>query len=91
MKMRTKWKDAPTSYKIVTIISILASLSVAVLAVLQMFDVWEQAINVYMPLMGVTMLCQSYMQWNNSRKVAYFSIGTAAFIFICSIVVFFVK
>ena len=91
MKMRTKWKDAPTSYKIVTIISILASLSVVVLAVLQMFDVWEQAINVYMPLMGVTMLCQSYMQWNNNRKVAYFSIGTAAFIFICSIVVFFVK
>ena len=91
MKMRTKWKDAPTSYKIVTIISILASLSVVVLAVLQMFDVWEQAINVYMPLMGVTMLCQSYVQWNNSRKVAYFSIGTAAFIFICAIIVFFVK
>jgi len=44
-----------------------------------------------MPLMGVTMLCQSYMQWNNSRKVAYFSIGTAAFIFICSVVVFFFK
>ena len=48
-------------------------------------------LNVFMPLMGVTMLCQAYMQWNTSRKVDYFSIGTAAFIFVCSIVVFFVK
>ena len=89
--MKTNWKNAPLLQKVVTIISVLASLSVVVLAVLQMFNVWDQAINVFMPLMGVTMLCQSYMQWNNSRKVAYFSIGTAVFIFICAIIVFFVK
>ena len=77
---KTKWKDTPLLHKVVTIISVLASLSVVVLAVLQMFDIWDQAINVFMPLMGITMLCQAYMQWNNSRKVAYFSIGTAAFI-----------
>ena len=88
---KTNWKNAPLLQKVVTIISILASLSVVVLAVLQIFNVWDQAINVFMPLMGITMLCQSYMQWNNSRKVAYFSIGTAAFIFICAIIVFFVK
>ena len=88
---KTNWKDTSLLYKVVTIIAVLASLSVVVLAVLQMFDVWDQAINVFMPLMGVTMLCQSYMQWNNSRKVAYFSIVTAVFIFICSIIVFFVK
>ena len=88
---KTKWKDTSLLHKVVTIISVLASLSVVVLAVLQMFDIWDQAINVFMPLMGVTMLCQAYMQWNNSRKVAYFSVGTAVFIFICSIIVFFVK
>ena len=88
---KIKWKDAPLLHKVVTIISVLASLSVVVLAVLQMFDIWDQAINVFMPLMGITMLCQAYMQWNNSRKVAYFSIGTAVFIFICAIIVFFVK
>ena len=89
--MKTNWKNAPLLLKVVTIISVLASLSAVVLAVLQIFDVWDQAINVFMPLMGETMLCQSYMQWNNSRKVAYFSIGTAVFIFICAIIVFFVK
>ena len=89
--MKTNWKDTPLLHKVVTIISIIASLSVVILAVLQIFDVWNQAINICVPMMGVTMLCQSYIQWNNSRKVAYFSIGTAAFIFICTIVVFFVK
>ena len=89
--MKSKWKDAPLLHKIVTIVSILTSLSVVVLAVLQMFDIWNQAINICVPLMGITMLCQAYILWNKSRKVAYFSIGAAVFVFICAIVVFFVK
>ena len=89
--MKSKWKDAPLLHKIVTIISILASLSVVVLAVLQIFDIWNQAINICVPLMGITMLCQACTQWNSSRKVAYFSIGTAVFVFICAIIVFFIK
>ncbi|MBQ8258350.1 MAG: hypothetical protein IJY97_02205 [Clostridia bacterium] len=84
-------KEISTLHKVVFAVSIISSLSVVVLAILQLFDIWDQAGNVYMPLMGVTMLCQAYMQWNNSRKVAYFSIGTAVFIFICALVVFFVK
>ncbi len=89
--MKSKWKEVPLLFKVVTAISVLASLAVVILAVLQIFDIGDRAINVYMPLMGVTMLCQTYMQWNNSRKVAYFSLGTAVFIFICAIVVFFIK
>jgi len=89
--MKSNRKDVPLIHKIVTVISVLASLSVVVLAVLQILDVWSAAINVCIPLMGVTMLCQAYIQWNNSRKVAYFSIGTAVFIFACAIVIFFVK
>ena len=89
--MKSKWTDAPLLHKIVTIISILVSLSVVVLAVLQVFDIWNQAINICVPLMGITMLCQAYIQWNTSRKVAYFSIGTAVFVFIFAIVVFIIK
>ncbi len=89
--MKSKWKDTPLLYKLVTTVSILASLSIVVLTVFQLFDIWNQAVNICVPLMGVTMLCQAYIQWNTSRKVAYFSIGTAVFILICAIVVFFVK
>ena len=89
--MKSKWKDVPLMYKIVTIISIAVSLSIVVLGILQIFEIWVYAINVCIPLMGAVNLCQAYMQWNTSRKVAYFCIGTSIFIFICTIVVFFIK
>ena len=41
--------------------------------------------------MGVNLFCQTYMQWNTSRKTAYFSLGCAVFVFACAIAVFFVK
>ena len=89
--MKVKWKDVPLLQRIVTIVTMITSLSVVILAVLQIFSIWDRAINICVPLMGVTMLCQAYTQWNVSRKVAYFSIGTAVFIFACAIVVWFVK
>ncbi len=89
--MKTKWKDTPLVYKSVTIVSIIVALSVVVLAILQMFDIWVQAINLCVPLMGVNLLCQTYMQWKTSRKTAYFTLGCATFIFACAIAVFFIK
>ena len=89
--MKTKWKDAPLIHKIVTVVSIIVALAVIVLAILQMFDIWTQAINLCVPLMGVNLLCQTCIQWNTSRKTAYFSLGCAAFVFACAIAVFFIK
>lgn len=89
--MKTKWKDAPLTHKIVTVVSIIVALSVVVLAIIQMFDIWTQAINLCVPLMGVNLLCQTYIQWSTSRKSAYFSLGCAAFVFACAIAVFFIK
>ena len=89
--MKTKWKDTPLSHKIITVFSVIVSLSVVTLAILQMFDIWTQAINLCVPLMGVNLLCQTYTQWNTSRKTAYFSLGCAVFVFACAIAVFFLK
>ncbi len=89
--MKTKWKDTPLLHKIITVFSVIVSLAVVMLAILQMFDIWTQAINLCVPLMGVNLLCQTYIQWNTSRKTAYFSLGCAVFIFACAIAVFFIK
>ena len=89
--MKTKRKDTPLSHKIITVFSVIVSLAVVTLAILQMFDIWTQAINLCVPLMGVNLLCQTYTQWNTSRKTAYFSLGCAVFVFACAIAVFFVK
>ena len=89
--MKTKWKDSPLSHKIITVFSVIVSLAVVMLAVLQILDIWTQAINLCIPLMGVNLLCQTYMQWNTSSKTAYFSLGCAVFVFACAITVFFIK
>jgi len=89
--MKTKWKDSPLSHRIITVFSIIVSLAVVTLAVLQMFDIWNQAVNLCVPLMGVNLLCQTYTQWNTSRKSACFSLGCAVLVFACAIAVFFIK
>ena len=89
--MKTKYSDLPLSHKIVAVISIVVSLAVVVLAILQIFDIWAQAINVYVPLMGITLLCQTYIQWSTSRKAAYFSLGCAIVIFVCAIAILFIQ
>ena len=89
--MKTKWKETPLSHKIITVFSVIVSLAVVKLAVLQIFDIWTQAVNLCVPLMGINLLCQTYTQWNTSRKTAYFSLGCAVFVFACAIAVFFVK
>ena len=89
--MKTKWKDTPLSHKIITGFSVIVSLAVVILAILQMFDIWTQAINLCVPLMGVNLLCQTYIQWNTSRKNAYFSLGCAVLVFVCAIAVLFIK
>ena len=89
--MKTKWKDTPLSHKIITVFSVIVSLAVVTLAILQIFEIWTQAINLCVPLMGVNLLCQTYTQWNTSCKTAYFSLGCEAFVFACAIAVFFIK
>ena len=89
--MKTKWKDIPLTQRIVTVFSIVVALFVITLAVLQILKIWTQAINLCIPLMGVNLLCQTYMQWNTSRKSAYTTLCCAAIVFACAIAVFFIK
>jgi len=75
----------------ITVFSILVSVCVILLATLQISGKYENATDILVPLLGLNLLCQAYTQWQSQRKVAYFSIATAIFIFVCTVVVFFVK
>lgn len=63
------------------------SILVVTFAVLQICEILDQGINIVVPLLGVTMLCQAYLQWETNRKIAYLNIGTAIFVFICCVLV----
>lgn len=76
---------------VVAIIGLCASIVTVVCAILYILNMWQDAVNVCVPMLSVVNLCQAYSQWNVNRKVAYFSLAVAGIIFICAIVVFFAR
>ena len=84
-------KKTSLMHTLVTIASIIISISIVVLAALEISGRYENATEIFVPLLGLNLLCQAYTQRKSSRKITYFLIGTAIFIFICSIVIFFIK
>ncbi len=89
--MATNRNDQSLLYKIVSITSILLSVAVIVFAVLGIFDVLHDAGDIYIPLLALESLCQTYLQWNKSRVAAYFNLGAAIIILICTLCVFFIN
>lgn len=89
--MQTKWNEMRTADKVMIAVRMIASVGVIVLASLQLFGVWEQAINVTTPLMGVVLLVQSIQEWKQRRGAAIFSLCAALFVFACAIAVWFAR
>lgn len=80
---------APPTDKFMLTIRIVTSILVIVLATFQLLGVWDKAINLAIPLMGVFLLIQSIQEWKKQRGVAIFGLCAALFIFGCTIVVWF--
>lgn len=87
--MKEKWNERTNNEKLLIIVRIVASIGVVIFSMLQLLGVWEKAINVSAPLVGVVLLVQSIQEWKKSRGVAVFGLLCALFIFICTIVVLF--
>ena len=87
--MKRKWGELPPADKFMLSVRIVASILVVTLASLQLLGVWDKAINMAAPLMGVVLLIQSVQEWKEHRGVAIFGLCAALFIFGCSIVVLF--
>lgn len=89
--MKKNWKDMPLLSKIASAASVIIAVAVIVLAVLQLFNVWSDAGDVYVPLMGINLLLQAYAQWKPNRGAAIFNLCTAAFILTCALAVYIIK
>ena len=84
-----KWNERTQSDKLMLVVRIVASFLVVVFAALQLLGVWDKAINLAAPLMGIVLLIQSIQEWKQHRGVAIFGLCAALFIFGCAIVVWF--
>ena len=85
--MREVWSKKQRSEKVLSILGLICSLSIIILAALQILDIWNTAINLFEPLLGVLMVIQTIEHWKKNRKVALISLGAAIFIFFISIFV----
>ncbi|MCM1370660.1 MAG: hypothetical protein NC181_02050 [Clostridium sp.] len=83
------WEQKTLFMKILTIVGFIISASVIILSFLQIFDIWDKAINIFEPLLGVLMLIQTIENWNSNKKTAYYSLFVAIFIFIVAIFILF--
>ena len=87
--MKRKWRDLSQADKFMLIVRVVASFLVVIFAALQLMGVWDKAINLAAPLMGIVMLVQSVQEWKKQRGVAIFGLCAALFIFGCTIMVWF--
>lgn len=83
------WEQKSLFMKILTIVGFIISIAIMILSFLQVFNVWDKAINIFEPLLGVLMLIQTVENWKKNRTTAYFSLFVAIFIFIVAIIILF--
>lgn len=76
------------SEKVLIITKIACSVIVIILSFMQMVGIWDNAIYVFEPLLGIVMLIQAIEHWRKNRKLAVFSLCGALFVFVCAIVIF---
>ncbi len=75
--------------KVLAGIRLILSIAVLVLALLQLFGVWADAGNAYVPLVGLLMVVQAAAYWGKSRTVALVSLAAAIFILAVTLAVVF--
>lgn len=90
-KYLMKWREKTPINKAATVVGLVSSSLILVLALLQLFDVWENAGYAYMPLLCLNMLTYAIMYWKTDRPLAIFHLFVALFILISIIVVVFVQ
>lgn len=60
--MKIRWNEMTVSAQVMIIVRIVASIGVMVLAALQLLGVWDKAINLAAPLIGIVLLIQSIQE-----------------------------
>lgn len=83
------WKTKSLFSKIITIIGCIISLIIIILVLVQLLNIWDKAINIFEPLLGVLMIIQAIENWDKDRKMAYISLVVALFVFIVTFIILF--
>jgi len=87
--MEKKRNDLPKSHLIASAISAVAGFSALILAILVLLGAGDWVIYLAALLLGVTQVCQTYLNWEDKPKAAYVSLAAAIVIFGATLVMAF--
>ena len=86
-KFIVKWKEKSLAKKVLIVSILVLSISVIVLAIMQITGLWNNAIYVFEPLMGVVMILNALNIYKYNKRAAFFNFAVAVFIFIITFVI----
>lgn len=89
--MQTAWSEKTKQDKVLLILRLTASVGATVFALLHIFLIWDKALHVAVPLIGIQLLIQSIQEWQKSRVSAILGFCVALFLYVSCAVVWFVK
>jgi len=89
--MKTMWAQKTKPDKALLVLRLTASVGAAVCALLHIFLIWDKALHVAVPLLGIELLVQSIQEWRKNRISAVLGFCAALFMFVCCAVVWFIK
>lgn len=87
-KVSYVWSQKQKYEKVLSVMGIICSVSIIILAFMQIFGIWKTAANIFEPLLGILLLIQAIQNWKKNKSVAIFSLCVAIFIFLVSIIIF---
>ena len=80
-----------TGEKVLSVISAICSIIIIILACMQIFNIWKNAINVLEPILGIFILIQAIQNWKKNKVVAILNLCVSIFIFLVCIFIFIIK
>ena len=89
--IKDAWGQESTGKKVLSITSVICSIIIIVLAGMQILGIWENAVNVFEPLLGVVLLIQAIQNWKKNKSVAIVNLCASIFIFLVAIFIFVIR
>ncbi len=85
--MKTDQMPQNTADKFMLILKIAASVAVIILSLLHLLKICESTLDYAIPLMGIITFIEAIQMWKTHKLAAVINLCTAAFVFICTLLV----
>lgn len=88
---KKQWSKKQTDEKVLSVLSNICSISIIIFVCTQILGVWKIETDVFVPLLGVSMLIQAIQYWKKNKEVAKGHLLAAILALVFSIFEFIIK